>query len=163
MGWGGGLKNYTWHADRNLWRYTESGGETELTGGGTVPLVGETVQEEALGDKSGERGEVSATGERAEQTSFRRFAWTTSQKEVLGSRTLNLLPYSLAVTRKRPINFWASLQDRSEERFMTESPTSRVIGVACKCCLWVLSSLEAFSFSRTEAWMVGKLWSCNLE
>ncbi len=118
------------------------------------------VQEEALGgaliggetleDKSGER-EVSATGERAEQTLFRRSAWTTSEMELLWSRTLNLLPCSLAVTRKGPINFGASLQDRSGERFMTEFPTSRIIGVACKCCLWVISSLKAFSFSLTEA------------
>ncbi len=98
------------------------------------------VQEEALGaalmggetleDKSGERA-VSATGERAEHIFFRRSAWTTSEREVLGSRTLNLWPCSLAVRRKGPINFGASLQDRSGERFMTESPTSRTIGVAC--------------------------------
>ncbi len=72
------------------------------------------VQEEALGgalmggetleDKTGER-EVSATGERAEQTFFRRSAWTTSEREVLGSRTLYLLPCSLAVTRKRTHKF----------------------------------------------------------
>ncbi len=105
---------------------------------------------ETLDDESGER-EVSATGERAEETFFRRSAWTTSEMEVLGSRTLNLLPCSLAVTRKGPINFGESLQNRSGERFMTESPTSRIIGVACKCCLWVVSSFEAFSFSRTEA------------
>ncbi len=118
------------------------------------------VQEEALGgalmggetleDESGER-EVSAAGEREEQTFFRRSAWTTSEMEVLGSRTLNLLPCSLAVTRKGPVNFGESLQDRSVERFMTESPTSRIIGVACKCCLWVISSLETFSFSRKKA------------
>ncbi len=118
------------------------------------------AQEEALGgalmggerleDESGER-EVSATGERAEQTFYRRSAWTTSEREVLGYRTLNLLTCSLAVTRKAPINFGESLQDRSGERFITESLTSRVIGVACKCCLWVISSLEAFSVSRTEA------------
>ncbi len=79
------------------------------------------VQEEALGgalmggetleDESGER-EVSAIGERAEQTFFRRSAWTSSEREVLGSRTLNLFPRSLAVTRKGPINFGESLQDR---------------------------------------------------
>ncbi len=72
------MKICTSQADRNFWRYTESGGETELTGGGTVLGVA-AVQEEALGgalmggerleDKSGER-EVSATGERAEQTFF---------------------------------------------------------------------------------------------
>ncbi len=105
---------------------------------------------ETLEDKSGGR-EVSATGERAEQTLFRRSGWTTSEMEVLGSRKLNLLPCSSAVTRKGPVNFGESLQDRSGERFMTESPISRITGVACKCCLWVISSLEAFSFSRTEA------------
>ncbi len=105
---------------------------------------------ETLEDESGER-EVSVIGERAEQTFFRRSAWNTSEMEALGSRTLNLLPCSLAVTRKGPVNFGASLQDRSGERFMTESPTSRVTGVACNCYLWVISSLEAFSFSRTEA------------
>ncbi len=81
------------------------------------------VQEEALGgalmgaetleDESRERGEVSATGERAEQTFFRRSAWITSEREVLGSRTLNSLPCSLSVTGKGPINFEASLQDCS--------------------------------------------------
>ncbi len=100
---------------------------------------------------------MSATGEGAEQTFFRRSAWTTSEREVLGSRTLNLLPWSLAVTRKGPINYGASLQDRSGEHFMTESPTSRDIGVECEFCLWVISSLEAFSFSRTEARIVWKL------
>ncbi len=105
---------------------------------------------ETLEDESRET-EVSATGERAEQTFFRRSAWTTFEMEVLGSRTLNLLPCSLAVTRKEPINFGESLQDRSEERFMTQSPTFKIIGVACKCCLWVISSLEAFSFSPTKA------------
>ncbi len=141
------------------WRYTESGGETERTGGGTVLGVA-AVQEEALGgalmggetleDESGER-EVSATGENGEQTFFRRLAWTTSEMEVLGSWTLNSLPCSLVVTRKGPVNFGESLQDRSGERFMTESPTSRITGVTWKCCLWVISSIEAFSFSQTEA------------
>ncbi len=68
-----------------------TGEETELTGGGTVLRVRETVQEEALGDTSGER-EVLATF-------FRPSAWTTSEMEVLGSKTLNLLPCSVAVTR----------------------------------------------------------------
>ncbi len=58
---------------------------------------------ETLEDELGER-EVSATGERAEQTFFRRSAWTISEVEVLGSRALYLLPCSLAVTRKGPIN-----------------------------------------------------------
>ncbi len=96
---------------------------------------------ETLKNESGER-EVSATGQRAEHT---------YEREILWSRTLNLLPGSLAVTRKGPLNFRASLQDRSGERFMTKSPTSRVIGVSCKCYLWDISSPEAFSFSRTEA------------
>ncbi len=56
-----------------------------------MPGVGEAVQEEALGgalmggetleDESGERGEVSATEERAQQTFFKRSAWATSERE----------------------------------------------------------------------------------
>ncbi len=94
---------------------------------------------------------------------FRESAWTTSKREVLGSRTLNLLPCSLAVTRKGPINFGARLQDRSGERFMPESPTSRIIGGGVQ----VLSLGHLFprglQFLSNRGMLVWKLWRCNLK